>query len=161
MILLSASSSYFTLAVPMHEVPCVGYTPHAWDPRSLQSIRNGLMYFRPLNSLVPKWSPLFSILVWFARPIVVELRPPVRYCFTLALARTCGDVSHLIRAIFPSSQISYLSTDLLMSFLFFFQSFCSRSEGTMKFAWDTRFLLPLLLALLLFSKVSSANPSPN
>ena len=58
MILVSAPSSYFTLAVSMREVLCVGYTPREWDPRSLQSILNGLLYFRPL-----KWSPLFSILV--------------------------------------------------------------------------------------------------
>ena len=34
MILASASSSCFTLAVPMRDVPCVEYTPRAWDPRS-------------------------------------------------------------------------------------------------------------------------------
>ena len=34
-ILVSTSSSYFAFAVPMREVYCAGYTPHAWDPRSL------------------------------------------------------------------------------------------------------------------------------
>ena len=34
MILVFASSSYFTLPVPMREVSCVGDTPRAWDPRS-------------------------------------------------------------------------------------------------------------------------------
>ena len=34
-ILVSASSFSFTLAVPMREVYCVGYTLRAWDPRSL------------------------------------------------------------------------------------------------------------------------------
>ena len=34
-ILVSTSSSCFTLAVPMREVYCVEYTPRAWDPRSL------------------------------------------------------------------------------------------------------------------------------
>ena len=45
MILVSASSSYFTLAVPMREVYCVGYAPRAWDPRSLLSILDGPLYF--------------------------------------------------------------------------------------------------------------------
>ena len=39
MILLSVSSSCFTLAVPMREVSCVGYTPRAWDPRSVHNCR--------------------------------------------------------------------------------------------------------------------------
>ena len=34
-ILVSAASSYFSLAVPIREVSCVGCTPRAWDPRSL------------------------------------------------------------------------------------------------------------------------------
>ena len=33
MIPVSASSSYFTLAVPMREISYVVYTPRAWDPR--------------------------------------------------------------------------------------------------------------------------------
>ena len=33
-ILVSVSSSCFILNVPMREVYCVGYTPHAWDLRS-------------------------------------------------------------------------------------------------------------------------------
>ena len=44
MILVSASFSYFTLAVSMREVSCLGYTPRAWDLRSLQSILDGLLY---------------------------------------------------------------------------------------------------------------------
>ena len=36
LILVSASSSCYTLAVPMREVSCVGYRPRAWDLRSLQ-----------------------------------------------------------------------------------------------------------------------------
>ena len=39
-ILVSVSSSSFTLAVPMRRVSSVGYTPRAWDPRSLQSLLN-------------------------------------------------------------------------------------------------------------------------
>ena len=35
MILVSVSSSCFTLAIPMREICRVGYTPRAWDPRSL------------------------------------------------------------------------------------------------------------------------------
>ena len=47
MILVSASSSCFALAVPMREVSCVGYTPRAWDPSSLQSIHTpGPLVFR-------------------------------------------------------------------------------------------------------------------
>ena len=34
-IFVSASSSCFTLAVPMREVHCVRYAPRAWDPRPL------------------------------------------------------------------------------------------------------------------------------
>ena len=34
-ILVSTSSSWFTLAVPTREVFCVGYTPRAWGHRSL------------------------------------------------------------------------------------------------------------------------------
>ena len=45
MILVSVFSSCFTPAVPMLEVSCVGYTPRAWDPRSLQSMLNGPLYF--------------------------------------------------------------------------------------------------------------------
>ena len=71
LILVYASFSYFTLAVSMREVPCVGYTPRAWDPRSPQSILNSLLYFRPLNSIVPKWVPLFSILVWFYSATII------------------------------------------------------------------------------------------
>ena len=41
----SAFSSCFTLAVTMREVYCVGYTPRAWDPRTLQSILDGPLYF--------------------------------------------------------------------------------------------------------------------
>ena len=37
-ILVRASYSCITLAVLKREVPSVGYTPHAWDPRFLQSI---------------------------------------------------------------------------------------------------------------------------
>ena len=44
-ILVSASSSCFTLAVPLREVSCLGYTPRAWDTRSLQSMLNGPLYF--------------------------------------------------------------------------------------------------------------------
>ena len=35
-ILVSAPSSCFTLDAPMREVSCVGYTPRAWEPGSLQ-----------------------------------------------------------------------------------------------------------------------------
>ena len=38
MILVSATSSYFTLAVSIRELPCMVYTPRAWDRRYLQSI---------------------------------------------------------------------------------------------------------------------------
>ena len=43
--LASASSSCFTLTLPRLEVFCVGYTPSAWDPRSLQSVLNNQLYF--------------------------------------------------------------------------------------------------------------------
>ena len=42
-ILASATSSCFTLAVPMRDLSCVGYTLCAWDPRSLSSIQS--LYF--------------------------------------------------------------------------------------------------------------------
>ena len=51
MIPVSPSSSYFTLAVSIRKVSCVGYTPRAWDPRSLYSMLNGFLYFGPLRSL--------------------------------------------------------------------------------------------------------------
>ena len=51
MILVSAFSSHFTLAVPMSEVSCVEYTLRAWDPRSLQSMLNGVLYFGLLQHL--------------------------------------------------------------------------------------------------------------
>ena len=44
MILVSASSSYFTFAVPMREVSFVGYISLAWDPCSLQFTLNGLVF---------------------------------------------------------------------------------------------------------------------
>ena len=43
-IVVYASSSSFSLAVPMREESCVGYTPSVWDLRSLQSILNALIY---------------------------------------------------------------------------------------------------------------------
>ena len=48
--LVSASSSCFILAVSMCEVYCVGYTPRAWDPHSLQSMLNCPLYFGLLGS---------------------------------------------------------------------------------------------------------------
>ena len=42
-------SSCFSLAAPMHEVSCVGYTPRAWDPCSLQSILDYLLYFKVIK----------------------------------------------------------------------------------------------------------------
>ena len=45
-ILVSAPTFSFTLAVPICEVYCVGYAPRAWDPRSLQSILDVPLYFR-------------------------------------------------------------------------------------------------------------------
>ena len=50
-IVVSAPTSSFILAVSMREVYCVGYTPHAWDPRSLQSILDVPLYFGPLQRL--------------------------------------------------------------------------------------------------------------
>ena len=44
MIVVSASSSCFTLAVPMCKTYCVAYTPRAWDPRSLLSMLNDPLY---------------------------------------------------------------------------------------------------------------------
>ena len=44
-ILLSVSYSCFILAVSMFEVYCMGYTPRACNPRSLQSMLNGPLYF--------------------------------------------------------------------------------------------------------------------
>ena len=41
-ILVFAYSFCFTFSIPMCEVFCVGYTPCAWDLRSLQLILNGL-----------------------------------------------------------------------------------------------------------------------
>ena len=42
--LVSAPTSCFTFAVSMREVYCVGCTPRAWDPRSLQSILDHSMH---------------------------------------------------------------------------------------------------------------------
>ena len=39
-ILVSSPSSCFHLAVPILRVSCAGYTPRAWDPRSLYTILN-------------------------------------------------------------------------------------------------------------------------
>ena len=50
-ILVSASSACFTLAVSMREVSFVVYTPRAWDPRSLQSMLNSPLYFGLLQRL--------------------------------------------------------------------------------------------------------------
>ena len=44
-ILVSASFFFFTLAVLMGEVSCVRYTFRVWDPRSLHSILDVLLYF--------------------------------------------------------------------------------------------------------------------
>ena len=44
--LVSAPASFFSLAVPMHEVYCVGYSPRAWAPRSLQSMLDDSFYSR-------------------------------------------------------------------------------------------------------------------
>ena len=44
MILVSGSSSYFTLALPMREVSCVRNAPRACDPRYL-SMLNCIFYF--------------------------------------------------------------------------------------------------------------------
>ena len=43
-ILVSGSSFYFTLAVSMCEISCVGYAFYVWDPRSLQYILDGPVY---------------------------------------------------------------------------------------------------------------------
>ena len=51
MVLVSVSSSYFTLAGPIPEVYFVGYTPRAWDPRSLHFIPNCHLYFCLLQRL--------------------------------------------------------------------------------------------------------------
>ena len=52
MILVSASTSYLTLTVLMREVSCVGYTPRAWNPRSLWSMLDGPLYFGLLEYFV-------------------------------------------------------------------------------------------------------------
>ena len=52
-ILVFASSSCFTLAVPMREVYCVG--PCTWNPRSSQFILNGPFYFGHLESCSVAW----------------------------------------------------------------------------------------------------------
>ena len=61
MILVSASSSCFSLAVSMHEASCVGYTPRAWDPRSLRSILDGISRRITLNGR----KRCFRSTVWF------------------------------------------------------------------------------------------------
>ena len=43
-IFSSASSSCFTLAVPMRNVSRAGYTSRAWDPRSLSSMLSGPLH---------------------------------------------------------------------------------------------------------------------
>ena len=88
---------------------------------------------------------------------------PGRYMITLALVSPFGHVPHLIRAILRSFQISYFSTDLLMSFLLFFQSFCFHTESTMRFgswllAWDPGFLMPFLWNLLYYFPKSLLPP---
>ena len=45
-----SSFSYFSFAVPMREVSCMGYTPRAWDPRSVQSMLNNPLYLGVLGS---------------------------------------------------------------------------------------------------------------
>ena len=50
-ILVSAPTVSFALAVSMREVYCVEYTPRAWDPRSLQSILDVPLYFGVLQRL--------------------------------------------------------------------------------------------------------------
>ena len=59
-----ASSSSFTLSVPMREVSCVvRYTPRAWEPRSLQSIQMvsrisvfSATLYRPRTALSPLYN---------------------------------------------------------------------------------------------------------
>ena len=36
---------FFTFAVPIRQISCVGYTPRALDPRPLQSMLDNLLYF--------------------------------------------------------------------------------------------------------------------
>ena len=61
-ILESAPSSCFTLAVPMRGVSCVGYTPITWDPRSLQSMLNGPLYLRSFATSSQRLKTALSLL---------------------------------------------------------------------------------------------------
>ena len=44
--------SYFTLAVPMREVSCVGYTLRSWNLRTILSMLSGLLYFVFRNDFI-------------------------------------------------------------------------------------------------------------
>ena len=70
MILVSASSSYVTLAVSMREVSCVGCTLRAWDPHSLFSILKGTLYFCLLQRLL------------LASYIIIIIYNPVNFKFS-------------------------------------------------------------------------------
>ena len=75
--------------------------------------------------------------------IIRAIPQSIKIIHQLALVSPFGHVSHLIRVILRSFQISYFFTDV---FSLFFRSFSSHEEGTMNkvvdpFAWDLRFQL--------------------
>ena len=88
------------------------------------------------------------------------MRPPGRFRITLALVRPFGHVPHFIRAILRSFQISYFSTDLLMSFSYSFNLFVPMRRVQINLEVDPLHKIPVSYCLfygplILFSKVSS------
>ena len=78
-LFVSVSSSCFTLAVP--QVYCVGYTPRAWDPRLLQSMLNGPLYFGLLGSSYVAWKRtalnkliIIMMIVFCVRSVLLRYR---------------------------------------------------------------------------------------
>ena len=99
----------------------------------------------------------------FVWPIVGGAVPPREIRITLTLVRPFEHVPDLIRAILRSLQISYFSTDLLMSFSY---SFFNLSVPMRRVQWNLvvdplhGILVSYCLSygpLILFSKVSSAS----
>ena len=89
--------------------------------------------------------------------------PPGRYRITLALVGPFGHVPHLIRAILRSFHISFISTDLLMSFSYSsFNLFVLMRRVQWNAVVDPLHGIPVSYCLscgllILFSKVSSAS----
>ena len=81
-ILAFASSSCFTLAVPMREVYCVGYKPRAleWDPRSLHAVYT-----------IDALNALYIIIMILRRQGNIALLQ--QYCVVRAILRCEGNIA--------------------------------------------------------------------